>query len=140
MSNSYVPTPEDIARVKGLGFLRDKTTPNCFNARVLTVNGRVSAEVMEAVAQASRRFGSGKVALTSRMTFEIQTVPYENIEPLRAFLAQYGLETGGTVTVLADLLGRVLLAPTEIPVGIMMALVGAPFFLVLLFWKRGRLR
>ena len=36
---------------------------------------------------------------------------------------------GGAVTVTADLLGRVLLSPTEIPVGIMMALVGAPFFL-----------
>ena len=90
MNKPYVPTPEDIARVKGLGFLRDKTTPDCFNARVLTVNGRVSADIMEAVAEASRRFGSGKVALTSRMTFEIQTIPYENIEPLRAYLAEYG--------------------------------------------------
>lgn len=44
---------------------------------------------------------------------------------------------GGTLTVVADLLGRVLLSPTEIPVGIMMSLFGAPFFLVLLFWKRG---
>lgn len=96
MKHPFIPTPEDIARVKGLGFLRDKTTPDCFNARVLTVNGRVSAETMEAVAEASRRFGGGKVALTSRMTFEIQTVPYENIEPLRAFLSQHGLETGGT--------------------------------------------
>ena len=96
MYDNYIPTPEDIARVKALGFLRDKTTPDCFNARVLTVNGRVSSEVMEAVAEAARRFGSGKVALTSRMTFEIQTIPYKNIEPLREFLAQYGLETGGT--------------------------------------------
>ena len=96
MNEQYVFTPDDVARVKGLGFLRDKTTPDCFNARVLTVNGRVSAETLEAVAEASRRFGSGKVALTSRMTFEIQTIPYQNIEPLREFLAQYGLETGGT--------------------------------------------
>lgn len=47
---------------------------------------------------------------------------------------------GGTVTVLADLLGRLLLAPSEIPVGIMMALVGAPFFIFLLLWKRGSLQ
>lgn len=47
---------------------------------------------------------------------------------------------GGSVCVLADLLGRLLLAPTEIPVGIMMALVGAPFFLVLLFRQRGGVR
>ena len=44
---------------------------------------------------------------------------------------------GGTVCTLADLLGRLLLAPTEIPVGIMMAVVGSPFFLFLLFQKKG---
>jgi iron complex transport system permease protein len=47
---------------------------------------------------------------------------------------------GGTVCVLADLLGRILLAPTEIPVGIMMALSGGPFFLFLLFRERGNLK
>ncbi len=44
---------------------------------------------------------------------------------------------GGIVTILADLLGRILLAPTEIPVGIMMAVVGVPFFLALLLQRRG---
>ena len=34
--------------------------------------------------------------MTSRLTVEIQGVPYENIEPLRAHLAQAGLQTGGT--------------------------------------------
>lgn len=47
---------------------------------------------------------------------------------------------GGSVCVLADLAGRVLLSPTEIPVGITMALVGAPFFLFLLLRKGGRER
>ena len=96
MNELKIPTQEEIARVKGLGFLRDKTTPDCFNARVPMGNGRVSAEQMEVIAAASRLFGSGKVALTSRMTFEIQGVPYANIEPLCDYLAKYGLETGGT--------------------------------------------
>ncbi|MBQ4353993.1 MAG: iron ABC transporter permease [Clostridia bacterium] len=43
---------------------------------------------------------------------------------------------GAAVTVLADLGGRVLAAPTEIPVGIMMAFAGAPFFLILLLRQR----
>ena len=43
---------------------------------------------------------------------------------------------GATITALADLLGRVLLSPTEIPVGITMALIGAPLFITLLY--RGR--
>ena len=97
MSESkIIPTAEDVARVKGLGFLRDKTTPDAFNARVITVGGRVTAEVMEAVAEAARRFGSGEVTLTSRMSFEVQRIPYASIEPFCAFLAEHGLETGGT--------------------------------------------
>lgn len=43
---------------------------------------------------------------------------------------------GALVTTVADLFGRILLPPTEIPVGIMMALLGAPFFMVLLFKER----
>ncbi len=96
MNERMIPTAEEIARVKGMGFLRDKTTPDCFNARVLTVNGRVSADVMEAVAEASRLFGSGKVCLTSRMTFEVQGIPYANIDSFLDFLAKHGLEAGGT--------------------------------------------
>ena len=34
--------------------------------------------------------------MTSRLTIEIQGVPYDNIEPLREFLAAAGLITGGT--------------------------------------------
>jgi iron complex transport system permease protein len=41
--------------------------------------------------------------------------------------------------VLSDLLGRVLFAPSEIPAGIITALLGAPFFFVLLLQRRNRL-
>ena len=34
--------------------------------------------------------------MTSRLTMEIQGVPFDNIEPLREYLMQAGLETGGT--------------------------------------------
>ena len=43
---------------------------------------------------------------------------------------------GSIIVLLADLLGRVIFAPSELPVGILMALIGAPFFLILLI-KRG---
>ena len=46
---------------------------------------------------------------------------------------------GATLVVLADLLGRVLFAPSEVPAGIITALVGAPFFFVLLLQRRNRL-
>jgi iron complex transport system permease protein len=40
--------------------------------------------------------------------------------------------TGGLFLVLADLMARLLLAPAEIPVGIITAMIGAPFFIYLL--------
>ncbi|MEL0028110.1 MAG: iron chelate uptake ABC transporter family permease subunit, partial [Perlucidibaca sp.] len=39
---------------------------------------------------------------------------------------------GGLLAVFADTLARSLLSPLEIPVGIMTALLGAPFFLIVL--------
>ena len=87
----------DITRVKALGFLWDKRTPDTFNGRVITRNGKITAEECRVVAEAAKRFGSGEVAMTTRLTMEIQGVPYENIEPLRTFLKEEaGLETGGT--------------------------------------------
>ena len=89
-------SPEDIKRVKGLGFLQDKRYPDVFNARVITRNGRITTDEHRAIAEAADRFGSGQVAMTTRLTMEIQGVRYENIQPLMDFLSAYGLTTGGT--------------------------------------------
>ncbi|EHR78200.1 iron ABC transporter [Thermococcus litoralis DSM 5473] len=43
---------------------------------------------------------------------------------------------GGTLMVFADILARILLKPAEVPVGIITALFGAPFFLYLLIKKK----
>lgn len=43
---------------------------------------------------------------------------------------------GGALVVLSDILGRVLFAPTEIPCGIFISALGAPFFLFLLLGRR----
>lgn len=87
---------EDIARVKGLGFLQDKLTADCFNGRVITRNGKITAKQARIIAEAAEKFGSGELAMTTRLTVEIQRIPYANIEPLREFLAQHGMEIGGT--------------------------------------------
>jgi len=87
---------EEETRVKALGFLKDKRTPDRFNGRVITRNGKITADEARAIAEAAEMFGSGEVTMTSRMTMEIQGVPFENIEPLRTYLLQAGLETGGT--------------------------------------------
>ena len=41
---------------------------------------------------------------------------------------------GSSLVVASDLVGRLLVAPSELPVGIIMSLMGAPFFLGLLLW------
>ena len=43
---------------------------------------------------------------------------------------------GGIIVLLADLLGRTLFAPSELPVGILMSLVGGPYFLILLYRRK----
>lgn len=47
---------------------------------------------------------------------------------------------GADITLLSDLLSRTIFAPYEIPVGILMALIGVPFFLFLLLSKGRRNR
>lgn len=46
---------------------------------------------------------------------------------------------GGAFLMGADTVARTLLAPAEIPVGIITALVGGPFFVYLLLWRKDRL-
>ncbi|PQV54736.1 iron ABC transporter permease [Paraburkholderia sp. BL21I4N1] len=46
---------------------------------------------------------------------------------------------GATLTVLADLAARTVAAPAEVPLGILTALIGAPFFLALLWRSRSQL-
>lgn len=88
---------DEIKRVKGLGCLNNKGTDN-FSVRVITRNGKVTAKEMQCITEAASKFGNGEMAMTTRLTVEIQAVPFEKIEPLREFLAGCGLETGGTGT------------------------------------------
>lgn len=89
-------TTEQIAKVKGLGCLRDKRFEDIFNVRVITRNGKITTAEQRAIAEAADLFGSREVAMTSRMTVEIQGVAYNNIPNLILFLKEKGLETGGT--------------------------------------------
>lgn len=52
--------------------------------------------------------------------------------PSHGALLRNSALAGAVLLVLADLLARVLLAPTELPVGIVTAVIGVPFFIVLL--------
>lgn len=89
-------SPEEIKRVKGLGCLQDKRYDDVFNVRVITRNGKLTAEEQIKVAEAAEKFGSGEVTMTTRLTLEIQGVSYDNLDALFTFLKEAGLETGGT--------------------------------------------
>lgn len=52
--------------------------------------------------------------------------------PDHRFLLPLSMVCGAIFLILADLLARTLLAPSEIPIGVITALVGAPFFLYIL--------
>lgn len=58
------------------------------------------------------------------------------VGPDHRVLLPASLLAGAALLLLADLLARLLLAPAELPIGIVTALIGAPFFLFLLV--RGR--
>ena len=86
----------EIKRVKGLGCLQDKRYADRFNVRVITRNGKLTSDEQKTVAEAAERFGSGEVTMTTRLTLEIQGVPYENLDGVMEYLNENGLETGGT--------------------------------------------
>lgn len=89
--------PEEIKRVKGMGFLNNRGT-DLFNGRIITVNGKITANQARAIAEAAEKFGCGEVEFTTRLTVELRGIPFDKIDELRTFLAQAGLETGGTGT------------------------------------------
>lgn len=87
----------DEKRVKALGFLRNKGTDN-FSGRIITVNGKITAAQNKCISEAAELFGNGIVTFTSRLTVEVQGIPYDKIDDFRAYIAKEGLVTGGTAS------------------------------------------
>lgn len=86
---------EDEKRVKGMGFLSNKGTDD-FSGRVITENGLITTEQAKRIIEAAEKYGNGYLALTSRLTIECQGIPFDQIDDFRNYLAEGGLETGGT--------------------------------------------
>jgi iron complex transport system permease protein len=62
------------------------------------------------------------------------------VGPRHERLAPFSALAGGAFLVTCDTVARTAVAPIEIPVGIVTALIGGPFFLALLVKGRGRAR
>ena len=81
--------------LKGRGYIATRDGEH-FIARIITVDGVLTAQQMEKIAQASEQCGDGRTAMTTRMTVEVQGLTQETIEPFDRFIADAGLYTGGT--------------------------------------------
>ncbi len=88
-------TEEQIKSVKPRGFLHNKGT-NAFNARVITVNGKITAKQAKVVAEAAEKFGCGELEFTTRLTIEVRGVEFEHIDAFCEYIGTVGLQTGGT--------------------------------------------
>jgi iron complex transport system permease protein len=74
--------------------------------------------------------GVGFIGLVApHMASKLVGANFRNLLPTSALL-------GGIIVMLADLVGRTILLPLDIPVGIVTSAIGAPFFIYLLFTRR----
>lgn len=88
-------TNEQITSVKARGFLRNRGT-DCFSGRIVSIGGLFTAEHLQALAECAEKYGNGKVIFTSRLSAEVQGIPFDKIPEAEAFMAEKGLSFGGT--------------------------------------------
>ena len=84
--------------------------------------------------------GTGVVAVCGPIGFVGMMVPHIcrlMVGPDHRRLFPASVLFGGAFLTACDALSRTVLAPVEIPVGIITALIGGPFFLWLLLGRRG---
>lgn len=87
-------TEDEKKVLKGKGFL--PTTDGRCSARLITVNGCVTAQQSRMMAEAAEKFGDGRIFYTTRQTVEIPGISYENVEAFTELAEKAGMETGGT--------------------------------------------
>ncbi len=91
-------TADEKKALKRRGYIITRDDEH-FIARVITVNGVMTTEQMKVAADAAEKFGNGKIAMTSRLTIEVQGLTADVIEEFDKYIAQAGLYTGGTSAV-----------------------------------------
>jgi dissimilatory sulfite reductase (desulfoviridin) alpha/beta subunit len=83
----------DYATLKKGGFMRQKQK-NHFSLRLRVVGGNLTAVQLAKIAEVAEKFGDGHVHLTSRQSVEIPFIKLEQIEEVKAALAEGGVEPG----------------------------------------------
>ena len=83
----------DYGTLKKGGFMRQKQK-NHFSLRLRVVGGNVTAVQLAKIAEVAEQFGDGHVHLTSRQSIEIPFIKLEEIDSVKAALADGGVEPG----------------------------------------------
>ena len=86
---------EEEKRLKGKGILNNKGTDN-FSARIITINGKITAEQMRGISEAAEKYGNGIVTFTTRLSIEVQGIPYGRLDEFQKYIGKYNLKIGGT--------------------------------------------
>ncbi|WP_405097249.1 iron ABC transporter permease [Micromonospora sp. NBC_01412] len=126
-------TPAVLGMRRQLDLLAiDEDTPRIFGVR--REGARLALLTIAAVVAAVSVIAVGVVGFVGLVAPHIARglvgVRHGRIIPVAMLL-------GGLLVCVADALGRTLIAPSQIPAGLMMALVGAPYFVWLLRRSRG---
>jgi dissimilatory sulfite reductase (desulfoviridin) alpha/beta subunit len=83
----------DYATLKKGGFMRQKQKNN-FSLRLRVVGGNLTAVQLAKIAEVAEKFGDGHVHLTSRQSVEIPFIKLDDIDKVKAALAEGGVEPG----------------------------------------------
>ena len=83
----------DYAVLKKGGFMRQKQKNN-FSLRLRVVGGNLTAKQLAKIAEVSDKFGDGYVHLTSRQSVEIPFIKLDDIDEVKAALAEGDVEPG----------------------------------------------
>ncbi|WP_373871799.1 FecCD family ABC transporter permease [Paenibacillus azoreducens] len=107
---------------------------NLGEANAIALGARVSREQIVLLMAAVGLAGSC-VAVSGGIGFVGLIGPHvarRLVGPKHQVLLPTSALTGSLMVIVADMLGRLILQPSEIPVGIIVAIIGAPYFLYLL--------
>ena len=85
----------DYSKLKANGFMLQKQKDR-FSARLRVVGGNLTCAQLTTIAKVAKRFGAGRVHLTSRQSVEIPFVKLEEIEDFIAALKEGGVEMGAS--------------------------------------------
>lgn len=83
----------DYATLKKGGFMRQKQK-NCFSLRLKVVGGNLEAKQLSTIANVAEKYGDGHVHLTSRQGVEIPFIKLDDIDEVKAALAEGDCEPG----------------------------------------------